>query len=93
MNSAVFGALKTGGRYAICDSSAKPGAGIEGVQTLHRIDEQFVRKEVEAAGFAFDTEGDFLRNPQDARDWSSAPNAAAEKRGTSDRFCFAFKKP
>ena len=93
MNAAVFRALKSGGRYVICDSSAKPGSGPEVTQTLHRIDEQWVRDEVSAAGFTLKEEGDFLRNPQDPRDWNSAPTAAGAKRGTSDRFCLSFEKP
>ncbi|MFL5321366.1 MAG: class I SAM-dependent methyltransferase [Myxococcaceae bacterium] len=93
MNSAVFAALKSGGRYAICDSSAKEGSGTQDVQTLHRIDEQVVKNEVTAAGFQLAEESNILRNPADTRDWSASPGAAGEKRGTSDRFCLAFKKP
>ena len=93
MNRAVFTALRSGGRYVICDSSAKPGTGAAAAETLHRIDEQLVRAEVAAAGFRLVEEGNFLRNPNDPRDWNSAPMAAGEKRGTSDRFCLAFEKP
>ncbi len=93
MNAAVFTALKPGGRYVICDSSAREGTGLEDVQTLHRIDSQIVKTDVENVGFKLAAEGNFLRNPDDTRDWNAAPNAAAEKRGTSDRFCFAFQKP
>ncbi len=93
MNLGVLAALKSGGRYIICDSSAKPGSGIEAVQTLHRIDEQTVRTEVEAAGFTFESEGTFLRHAEDTRDWNTSPSAAGERRGQGDRFCFAFKKP
>ena len=52
-----------------------------------------MRSEVEAAGFELAAQGDFLRNPQDARDWSPSPRAAGERRGTSDRFVLAFVKP
>jgi predicted methyltransferase len=93
MNAAVFAALKSGGRYVVCDSSAKPGTGVEAAKTLHRIDETVVRNEVPAAGFKLVEEGNFLRNPADPRDWNSSPGAAGEKRGTSDRFCLAFQKP
>jgi predicted methyltransferase len=93
MNGAVFAALRSGGRYVVCDSSAKEGSGPETAKTLHRIDESFVRREVGAAGFKLAQEGDFLRNPADARDWNSSPMAAGDKRGTSDRFCLAFAKP
>ncbi|MBX5481615.1 MAG: class I SAM-dependent methyltransferase [Myxococcaceae bacterium] len=93
MNRAVFQALRSGGIYAVCDSSAKPGTGAQDAQTLHRIDEQLVRNEVTKAGFTLVAEGDFLRNPADARDWNAAPGAAGARRGTSDRFCLKFMKP
>ena len=95
MNRAVFDALKPGGVYVVVDSSAKPGTGTSDSKTLHRIDEQTVRAEVEQAGFRLDGQGDFLRNPQDARDWDSSPGAAAQagRRGQSDRFALRFVKP
>ncbi|MFL5312071.1 MAG: class I SAM-dependent methyltransferase [Myxococcales bacterium] len=94
MNKAIFDALKPGGAYVIIDSSAKPGTGTADGKTLHRIDEQAVRAEVERAGFKLQTAGDFLRNPQDARDWDSSPGAAASagRRGQSDRFALRFVK-
>lgn len=54
-------------------------------QTLHRIAEDVVVAEVTAAGFTLDRTADFLRNPDDPRDWNDAPSAAAERTGTSDR--------
>jgi predicted methyltransferase len=93
MNRAVFSALRTGGRYAVIDHSARPGSGRAYVQTLHRIDEAMVRGEVERVGFRLQSEGSFLRNPADARDWNDAPGAAGDRRGTSDRFALIFVKP
>lgn len=93
MNAAVFAALKPGGRYAVIDSSARPGTGAADVETLHRIDEAYVKKDVEAAGFKLERSDDFMRNPNDPRDWNASPNAAGEKRGTSDRFALLFVKP
>jgi predicted methyltransferase len=93
MNRAVFAALEPGGIYGIVDHSARPGSGIEDVQTLHRIEESVVREEIEAAGFRLVAESNVLRNPADARDWNDSPRAAAEKRGTSDRFVLKFVKP
>jgi predicted methyltransferase len=52
-----------------------------------------VTREVERVGFRRAGDDDFLRNPADARDWNDAPNAAADKRGTSDRFVLKFIKP
>ena len=49
MNKAVFKALKPGGFFVIGDHSGRPGTGISESGTLHRIEEAFLRKEVEAA--------------------------------------------
>jgi predicted methyltransferase len=68
MNQAVFRALKPGGLYVIADHSGRPGTGISESGTLHRIEETFLRQEVEAAGFRLVEEGNFLRNPNDPRD-------------------------
>ncbi len=93
MNKAVFHALKKGGIYGIVDSSAADGSGVRDTDSLHRIDEAVVKKEVLAAGFKLDGESDVLRNPDDKRDWNSSPKAAGERRGTSDRFVLRFVKP
>ncbi|MDB5215767.1 MAG: hypothetical protein JWO86_3694 [Myxococcaceae bacterium] len=93
MNAAVFRALKPGGVFVILDHSGRPGTGTSEVQTLHRIDEAQVRKEVTLAGFKLASESDAWRNPDDKRDWNSSPMAAGEKRGTSDRFALKFVKP
>jgi predicted methyltransferase len=93
MNRAIFAALKPGGAFVVIDSSAKDGSGANDSKTLHRIDEKLVREEVQRAGFRVEREGSFLRNASDARDWSASPGAAAERRGTSDRFALRFVKP
>ena len=93
MNAAVFSALRPGGVFAIVDHSAKAGAGISEVQTLHRIEEPVLRKEVEAAGFRLKKASDLLRNASDTRDWNDSPMVAGERRGTSDRFTLVFVKP
>jgi predicted methyltransferase len=93
MNRNIFAALKPGGVYGIVDHSAVAGSGTADVQTLHRIDEQTVRREVEEAGFRLEAEADFLRNPDDRRDWNASPKSAAERRGTSDRFVLRYVKP
>lgn len=93
MNREVFAALKPGGIYAIIDHSARPGSGLNDVESLHRIEESVLRQEVERAGFRLLAEADFLRNPADARDWNDSPRVAADRRGTSDRFVLKFQKP
>lgn len=93
MNKAVFDALKKGGEYVVIDHSAATGHGIDDVKTLHRIEEDTVTREVLKAGFQPAGTANFLRNPDDGRDWNDAPNAAADKRGTSDRFVLKFVRP
>lgn len=88
MNRAVFRALKPGGLYVIADHSGRPGTGISESGTLHRIEEAFLRKEVEAAGFTVLEEGKFLRNPNDPRD-KNTPDPLQPK----DEFVLKFVKP
>jgi predicted methyltransferase len=88
MNAAVFRALKPGGIYVIADHAGRPGTGISESGTLHRIEEAFLRKEVEAAGFRFAAEGTFLRNPNDPRD-KNTPDPPQPK----DEFVLKFVKP
>jgi len=88
MNKAVFKALKSGGMYVIADHSGRPGTGISESGTLHRIEEAFLRKEVEAAGFKLVAVGDFLRNPNDPRD-KNTPDPPMPK----DEFFLKFVKP
>ena len=88
MNRAVFGALKPGGLYVIADHSGRPGTGISESGTLHRIEEAFLRQEVEAAGFRLLEEGSFLRNPGDPRD-KNTPDPPQPK----DEFVLKFVKP
>jgi predicted methyltransferase len=93
MNRAVFAALKPGGVYAVIDHSGRPGTGTTETQTFHRIEEKAVLEEIERVGFKLAGEASFLRNPADTRDWNDAPRAAADRRGTSDRFVLKFVKP
>ncbi|MDQ6680907.1 MAG: hypothetical protein M3Y67_08095 [Pseudomonadota bacterium] len=88
MNAAVFQALKPGGSYVIADHAGRPGTGIAEAGTLHRVEEEFVRREVEAAGFRLSSRGDFLRNPNDPRDMNT-PNPPQAK----DEFVLKFIKP
>ena len=67
MNRAMFAALKPGGYLVVADHSARPEDGATVGKSLHRIAEQALRTEVEAAGFKYVASGDFLRNPADTR--------------------------
>ena len=88
MNRRIYEALKPGGVFVVADHSAAKGAGTSVASTLHRIDEDVVRREVEAAGFRLVGEGGFLRHPEDPRD--------ARVFGSKvpvDEFVLRFRKP
>ena len=93
MLKGIFAALKPGGMFGVVDHSARAGSGLADVQTFHRIEEKTLRDEVEHAGFRLVGEADFLRNPQDTRDWNDSPRQAGDRRGTSDRFVLKFARP
>ncbi len=88
LNRAVFAALKPGGVYVVADHSGRPGTGISESGTLHRVEEAFLRREVEAAGFRLAGEGSFLRNPGDPRD-----RETPEPRQPKDEFVLKFVRP
>jgi predicted methyltransferase len=88
MNAQLFAALKPGGRFIVIDHSGRKGTGISEGKTLHRIEESVVLDEVRKAGFVLDAEGDFLRNPADARDEPSG-----EPKVPTDKFALRFVRP
>jgi predicted methyltransferase len=83
-------ALKPGGMVVVEDHSTKPGAGNSVAGTLHRIDEQFAKKDFEAHGFKFVKSSEIFRKPDDKRDEISYKGAAL---GKTDRWLYLFKKP
>ena len=87
VNAAVFKALKPGGIYGIVDHSAKPGTGDTQTTTLHRIDEDFLIKDVEKSGFKLYGASSALRHPEDDRTWY-----VFKHRGETDRFMLKFVK-
>ena len=89
-NKAVYDALKPGGVYIVLDHSAAPGAPADVTETLHRIESSTVRREVEAAGFKFDSESSILANPADPR---TAKVFDTTIRGHTDQFILKFRKP
>jgi predicted methyltransferase len=93
MNAAVFAALAPGGEYIVVDHSARAGDGATVPKTLHRIEESVVVREITQAGFTLASRADFLRHPEDARDWNAGDEAPADKRGKSDRFVLKFVRP
>jgi predicted methyltransferase len=90
VNKQVFKALKPGGLYLVVDHAALPGAPIETSDSLHRIDEAIVKKEVEAAGFKLVGEDRMLANAEDPH---TANVFRPEIRGKTDQFVLKFRKP
>jgi predicted methyltransferase len=90
INHAVFQALKPGGIYLVLDHAAEAGSGARDTNTLHRIDEDTVKQEVESAGFKFLGESDILRNKADPR---TAKVFDPAIQGHTDQFILKFTKP
>ncbi|MCB1560979.1 MAG: class I SAM-dependent methyltransferase [Xanthomonadales bacterium] len=86
----LYDGLKPGGSLLVVDHSAVAGSGSTAAQTLHRIDEAFIRGELEAAGFVFDGSLDLYRNAGDERR-IGAPDPAI--KGHTDRFVHRYRKP
>lgn len=90
VDKAVFDALKPGGVFIVLDHAAASGSGLRDTETLHRIDEAVVKKEVEAAGFKLAGESKVLRNPGDSHTAKVFDPAIRHK---TDQFILKFRKP
>ncbi len=86
----VFDALKPGGYFVVIDNVAQAGSGTSAADTLHRIDPEAVKQQVEAVGFVLDGSSDALKNPKDTHTLLSYKPPMA---GHNDQFVFRFKKP
>ena len=92
MNHAVHLALRRGGRYVVLDRTPPEGARLADLRALHTQESRGARREIEAAGFSFVSEGRFFRDARDPRDWDAIPG---EKRTGEkpDRFVLVFVRP
>jgi predicted methyltransferase len=90
VNRAIWSTLKPGGLYVVIDHAAAAGTGASAADTLHRIEPETVRREVEAAGFVFEGSTDVLRNPADPK---TANVFDPSIRGRTDQFAMKFRKP
>jgi predicted methyltransferase len=90
VNKAVFASLKPGGIYIVVDHRAAKGAGAGVTETLHRMDEDIARREIEAAGFRLVAESKILTNPSD--DNTKRVFEQGEHDHT-DQFVLKFAKP
>jgi predicted methyltransferase len=87
--SEVARVVKPGGILLLVDHSAKPGTGSADAGTLHRIDEQYARRDFEKHGFEFVSTSDVLRRPDDPRDLITYKG---EMVGKTDRFVMVFRR-
>jgi predicted methyltransferase len=90
LNEAFFNALKPGGIFIVIDHAAAAGSELRDTETLHRIDPVTLRKEIEAAGFVFESQDNALAN---AADDHSRTVFDPLIRGKTDQFVFKFRKP
>ena len=88
MNAAIFRGAEAGRRFRRSPTTGRSRHRHLESGTLHRIEEAFLRREVEAAGFRLVDEGLFLRNPADPRDRED-PDPPMPK----DEFVLKFVKP
>ena len=89
-DAAVFRLLRKGGTYVVIDHADKPGSGMSGTETTHRIDPAAVRRQIEATGFRFVGASKVLANPADDHSKNVFDPAV---RGRTDQFVLKFRKP
>jgi predicted methyltransferase len=90
LDKAIFAALKPGGTFVVLDHAAAAGTGFQDTGTLHRIDPEAVKTEVEGAGFKLEGESDLLKNPDDPH---TAKVFDPSIKGKTDQFILKFVKP
>ncbi len=86
----LWAAIKPGGRLLVIDHAAPAGSGITSAPKLHRIDEEYVVRDLEEIGFNLIDRLDTLRNSKD--DYSKSIWAEGVMHNT-DRFVLLFSKP
>ncbi|MES2825097.1 MAG: hypothetical protein V4732_15950 [Pseudomonadota bacterium] len=88
VTKAFFTALKPDGILVIEDHAAKAKSGARDTQTLHRIDPELVKREVQSAGFVFVGASRVLHHPED-----NHTTKAHDMHGKTDRFLLKFLRP
>ncbi|MDA0790617.1 MAG: hypothetical protein O2780_14305 [Proteobacteria bacterium] len=86
----IYRALVPGGRFLVVDHAAPPGSGNRSARTVHRIDPEFAREDIERHGFKLIRKSEVLRNPDDDYSLNVFDPAV---RGKTDRFVYVFRKP
>jgi predicted methyltransferase len=82
-------ALKPGGHLLVVDHAAAEGTGSSAASTLHRIDEDFTKKDFTSHGFLVEKTWHGLRNSADDHTKSVFDNSI---RGKTDRFTHLYVK-
>jgi predicted methyltransferase len=90
VDKGIFLSLKHGGRFVVIDHKAPNGSGLASTNTLHRIDEAVVKKDLTAVGFELEKESDLYSNPADPRDKHSSDPSI---KGNTDQFILVFRRP
>jgi predicted methyltransferase len=90
VTKAFFNSLKPGGTLIVVDHVAAPGSGLRDTESLHRIDPDSVRNELQSAGFVFEAQIHDLDNPNDDH---SRPVFDPLIRGKTDQFVYKFRRP
>ncbi|NBB52748.1 hypothetical protein GVN24_31185 [Rhizobium sp. CRIBSB] len=90
MNADILAALKPGGLFIVIDHAGRVGSTNSQVSTLHRIEGEFLKSEVVAAGFEFAGESRAVANPADDHTLNVFDEAI---RGRTDQFVYKFRKP
>ena len=84
-NKAVFKVLKPGGIFFVIDHATAPGMGLTQTSTLHRIDPETTKTEIEKSGFVFEGQSNELNRVKE--DYTKKSNFHDEQ------FIFRFRKP
>jgi predicted methyltransferase len=106
MFNTFFKALKPGGVLGVVEHRSKAGASMEEMRKSGYMDEAYVRKLAQAAGFRFAAESAVNNNPKDTKDypegvWTLPPTLQLGDKdrekylaiGESDRMTLKFVKP
>ena len=91
-NRLVFDRLRPGGAFVVVDHHAKPGAAITEGKRLHRVEAEWLKREVTAAGFVFEAESYVLTDEADTLDWNIF-DPEREVVSRPSRFVYLFRKP
>jgi predicted methyltransferase len=90
MLATIYSSMRPGAVLGVVDHVATPGTSLEQAAALHRIDPELLKRDLQAAGFAFDGESDVLRNPADD---GSRPVFDPAVRGHTNQVVYRFRRP